>query len=137
MCPYLTLPRYARVPPSPPRRAERARVRWSGRALLMLGAGLSLVGCGSLDPYEKPYVWHPTGANEANLAAMVANPHDLLIGRGVGITDAAPRVLAIERVLQDQPKPLQGNGGGQNGGAAAGPAAGGSGGSASGAQTGG
>jgi type IV pilus biogenesis protein CpaD/CtpE len=27
-------------------------------------------------------VWHPVGANAANLTAMVANPQDLQMGRG-------------------------------------------------------
>ena len=41
-----------------------------------------LSGCNALEPYNRPHSWHPTGANAANLAAMVANPADIAHGRG-------------------------------------------------------
>ncbi len=96
-----------------------------GPTLLALLSGLA--GCGNLDPYQKPYAWHPTGANQANIAAMVANPRDLQRGRGATLTDAAPAVLAIERVRADQPKALTdgGSGGATGGGATGGATTGG------------
>ena len=67
-----------------------------------------LSGCGDaakyLDPYKKPYVWRPTGAPTANLAAQLVNPRDLAIGRGASEGDAKEAVTAIDRVWQDRPK---------------------------------
>lgn len=65
-----------------------------------------LAGCSSLEPYRKPYAWHPMGANQANLAAMVADPHDLARGQSVQAVDAQAPVRAIERVREDKPKRL-------------------------------
>lgn len=58
------------------------------------------------------------GTNEANLAAMVANPSDLVHGRSAGYTPAKGRTLALERLETDQPKPLPvaGKSGGGSGG---------------------
>lgn len=69
--------------------------------LLLLGAG-SLGGCTRLDTYNRPYVWHPSGANAANLAAMVARPADLQLGRGSDNTSAAAQAVAITPVEQNQ-----------------------------------
>jgi hypothetical protein len=72
-----------------------------------------------LDPYQRDGAWHPAGVNEANLADQVANPNDLIRGRHARTrTPAEPQVIAIDHVMQDQPKPLA------NGGAS-GPQAGG------------
>lgn len=68
-----------------------------------------LAGCTTVDPYRRPYAWHPVGANQANLAAMVADPRDLASGRSDRpdqATDAQAQVLAIEHVRQDKPKRL-------------------------------
>ena len=51
--------------------------RASGIAVVVL-----LAGCAETDPYLRPGMWQPTGANTINLAAMVANPRDLVRGRG-------------------------------------------------------
>ena len=75
--------------------------------LLLLGAG-SLGGCARLDSYNRPYTWHPSGANAANLAAMVAHPADLQLGHGSDSSDAAPQVVAIGAVDQNQPVSLGG-----------------------------
>ena len=75
--------------------------------LLLLGAG-SLGGCARLDTYNRPYTWHPSGANAANLAAMVAHPADLQLGHGSYGSDAAPQVAAISAVEQNQSASLGG-----------------------------
>ena len=75
--------------------------------LLLLGAG-SLGGCTRFDTYNRPYTWHPSGANAANLAAMVAHPADLQLGHGSYGSDAAPQVVAIGAVDQNQPVSLGG-----------------------------
>ena len=82
--------------------------------LLLLGAG-SLGGCARLDTYNRPYTWHPSGANAANLAAMVAHPADLQLGHGSDSSDAAPQLAAIASVEQNQAVSLGGaSSGGKN-----------------------
>jgi type IV pilus biogenesis protein CpaD/CtpE len=46
------------------------------------------------------------GTNEANIAAMVANPADLVRGRGQDTTDGGTAAQPIQRLLTDRPKPL-------------------------------
>jgi type IV pilus biogenesis protein CpaD/CtpE len=46
------------------------------------------------------------GAVQANLAAMVANPADLVHGRGQLPVDGASAVLPLERLSTDHQKPL-------------------------------
>jgi type IV pilus biogenesis protein CpaD/CtpE len=100
------------------------RTRWvSPRQLLHGGLAVSVIalsGCGGLgnylDPYQKPYAWHPTGAPAANLAAQVANPHDLVAGRGVTEEDSREPTLSIEQFWQGHTKPLAA---GASGGSAA------------------
>lgn len=94
--------------------------------IVILGMLPALAACQQLDPYTRPGMWQPTGANAGNISAMVANPYDLIHGRGVVRTDSVGPALAVQRVQTDQPKALLDPGGGSGG-------AGGSGGSGSGA----
>ena len=97
---------------------------------VVLGVGLlALAGCDSRDPYMRTDVWEPTGANAANLAAMVANPEDLIVGRSGGAANASEPALAVTSIWQDHPKPLTAGGGGSSGGSGSGGGGGGSGGS--------
>jgi hypothetical protein len=41
---------------------------------------VALTGCDQIDPLKRPYMWHPTGVNEQNIAAMAVNPADLVHG---------------------------------------------------------
>jgi hypothetical protein len=77
---------------------------------------LGLAGCQSPDPYLRTDVWNPTGANAGNIAAMVANPQDLIRGHGTPIVDAHEPALAVGHVWNDQPKPLGFTSGGSGGG---------------------
>jgi len=52
---------------------------------------LGLTGCDQIDPLKRPYMWHATGANEQNIAAMAANPADLVHGR-----DSPQRRVVVE-----------------------------------------
>jgi type IV pilus biogenesis protein CpaD/CtpE len=91
--------------------------------MLLLG---SLAGCAATDTYSRPGTWHPDAANAANIAAMAANPEDLLHGRGSHGSDATLAVGAIERVWNAaQPNPADPGGGtgGGTGGATSGAAA--------------
>ena len=114
------------------------------RGLLFGGLAISLIalsGCAGqnyLDPYQKPYTWHPTGAAAANLAAQVVDPRDLVAGRGTNIKDTQESTVAIQHIWADTPKPLITEGGSSSGGGSAGgPGASGSGPGASGGSAGG
>jgi type IV pilus biogenesis protein CpaD/CtpE len=50
------------------------------------------------------------GAVQANLAAMVANPADLVRGRGQVAVDGASAVLPLDRLSTDRQKPLLSSG---------------------------
>lgn len=106
----------------------------------LLAAVLSVAACQEMDPYARNDMWQPTGANAGNIAAMVANPYDLIRGRGSDRTDSNEPVLAIHRVNTDHPKALldpgsdsaassgSSGGGGTTGGGSGGGGGGGSGG---------
>ncbi len=57
--------------------------------ILLVGFSLGLTACNRDDTYSRPYTWHPTHANDANIAAEVADPSDLVIGRGSGSVPAS------------------------------------------------
>ena len=46
------------------------------------------------------------GTNDANIAAMVVNPTDLLHGRGLASADGAVASLPVQAVETDRAKPL-------------------------------
>ncbi len=73
------------------------------RTLLIL---LAVAGCSQIDPYTRDGMWQPNGANSLNLAAMTANPLDLVRGHG----DAGPQPVeatgAVDRLLSGRAKPL-------------------------------
>jgi hypothetical protein len=97
-------------------------------AAVLLPALCLLPACSSnfvrqLDPYQRDGAWHPSGVLQADLAAQVANPNDLIRGRHARTgTPAQPQVIAIDHVMQDQPKPLANGNGGAGGAQAGGPA---------------
>jgi type IV pilus biogenesis protein CpaD/CtpE len=88
--------------------------------MALLAAVLVLAACQEMDPYTKSYVWQPTGANAGNIAAMVANPNDLIRGRGVVRTDSRESNAAIGHIWSDTPKPLLDPGGSGSTGAPSG-----------------
>jgi hypothetical protein len=58
------------------------------------------------DPYMRPGTWNPTGDNDANLRAMVANPHDLVVGTGQGTSAGAEAAPPAARLLAGKRYPL-------------------------------
>lgn len=87
-------------------RPRSRKVAWLGRAFsaaILLGL---LGGCEDRDPYRRTDVWYPSGVNAGNIAAMVANPADLIRGHGVQRSDGKQAVMAVEHIWQDKPKPL-------------------------------
>jgi type IV pilus biogenesis protein CpaD/CtpE len=71
------------------------RVRLFG----ILGLLGMLAGCAATDPLLNPNLWQPSGVNEANIAAQVADPADLTHGRAAASGDdgelAAAAVLRL------------------------------------------
>ena len=59
---------------------------------------LAAAGCAQLDPLTKEGVWRPTGANDANLRAMVAVPGDLAYGRAARTADGNTAARAVNRL---------------------------------------
>lgn len=102
----------------------RARGSLFGGAALIC---LLLGGCGDtgnyLDPYQKPYAWHPTGAPTADIAAQLVDPRDLVVGRGAQEGDAKQATLAISHIWLDQPKSFTPTTSGATTGAGAAPSA--------------
>ena len=98
------------------------------RRAVRIAAGSALLaflsGCAGPDPYDFPKTWRPTGANDANLAAMAARPADLAHGRGTGPADGQVITMAVDRLRSGRVKPLTG---GDAGGALSGAAPTGSG----------
>lgn len=95
---------------------------WTGCAAVSL---LMLGGCAQIDPLTKEGVWRPTGANDANLRAMVAVPSDLAYGRAARTSDGRSAAQAVERLRTGKVYPLQDVGISKlGGGASAAPAAG-------------
>ena len=74
-----------------------------GPVLLMLPV---LAGCATLDPYERPGQWQPVGANARNLAAMVANPRDLIRGHGDARVTGVQATTPVTALLAGKPAPL-------------------------------
>ncbi|MBR0653946.1 hypothetical protein [Plastoroseomonas arctica] len=72
----------------------QAKSRRSGAILGV--ALLALSGCG-LDPYTRDGNWRPSGANEANLRLMVADPRDYQQGVAERGSDAQLATDALSR----------------------------------------
>ncbi|MBC7802220.1 MAG: hypothetical protein H7Z10_16520 [Gemmatimonadaceae bacterium] len=73
------------------------------RSVLVL---LALGGCTDLEPYNRPGMWSATGANARNIAAMAANPGDLIRGRGDAGNDGLRSAAAVTRLQIDRPRAL-------------------------------
>jgi type IV pilus biogenesis protein CpaD/CtpE len=83
----------------------------SAMLLRALPLAIVLSGCASTDPLLRPDLWHPNGANDANLAAEAVDPMDLVHGRdgGEGI-DGQLAAAAIERLRAGKVKSLPDSG---------------------------
>lgn len=122
------------------------RLGLPGRARhgLLLCTLLALAACSTMplasDPFKQPGTWSETGVNDANLRAMVADPHDLVAGKDAPNGLAVEAVPPVTRLLSGQRTGLSsgafsaGSSGGGGGGSSAG---GGGGGETGGMQQGG
>ncbi len=102
----------------------------SRRFLRLAAFGLVMTtcaGCAFMDPYERVGMWRPRGSNEGNLAAMVADPHDLQVGKSSPTTDALLAAAAVDRLRHDKVKALPSTTFGVSGGGAGAASGGGSG----------
>lgn len=79
--------------------------------IALIGLILGLTACQQMDPYSREDTWQPTGANAGNIAAMVADPYDLIRGRGTDKADGKESSLAIQHINSETPKPLLDPGG--------------------------
>ena len=75
------LRRLAQLAAAQCRFSRPTRLAFAGLVL----AALPLAGCsgGYKDSYDRIGTWHPTGVNDMNIAAQVADPHDLVRGRDI------------------------------------------------------
>lgn len=73
---------------------------------LLLLAPLLLAGCAATDPLYREGLWHPNGANEANLRLMVAAPSDLVQGVAAVHSDGHGAARAVQRLRTGRVKPL-------------------------------
>jgi hypothetical protein len=74
---------------------------WLTAALLLAGCTYDLT-----DPYQRPGTYRPTGDNDANLRAMVANPADLVEGTGSGAAVGGEAAPPVARLLAGKRYPL-------------------------------
>jgi uncharacterized membrane protein YgcG len=89
---------------------------------------LTLTGCDQIDPLTRPYGWQPSQANARNIAAMAANPADLIQGRSSKARRSNLDTDAIDHIWSGKPMPLLSGGGGSGGGGSSGSSGGASGG---------
>ncbi len=78
----------------------------ASRMLVWLSAAACLAGCAGTEPYQRDGVWTPTGANAANLAAMLDNPGDLAQGRRLAATPGRAATDPLDLLLHDKVRTL-------------------------------
>ena len=77
-----------------------------GKRALLFGLGLGLLAGCAPDPFAAPPDWTFTGANGANLGAMVADPMDLVRGRADRGGASGQLAAAVARLRRGQVKEL-------------------------------
>jgi hypothetical protein len=78
----------------------------SAFAALIVLLGLAASACSNDTEIDRPGTWQPTGANEHNLRAMVADPRDLEAGAGSATERGSGATRAVTRLLIDRRRPL-------------------------------
>lgn len=77
------------------------------RRIACLALLFGTAGCAGLnDPFQREGTWQPENLNQANIAAMVANPHHLEHGVGDDSSPGEISAAAVRRLLTDHVKPL-------------------------------
>lgn len=78
--------------------------------LLLAPLLLACAGCAVTDPLYREGLWHPTGANEANLRMMVAMPSNLVQGVAARGDDGHRAAHAVHRLRTDRVRELPNTG---------------------------
>lgn len=76
------------------------------RTLPLCVALLGLAGCDATWPYDRIGTWRPTGVADANIAASVVNPSDLVRGVDYNPRESAVMTAAVERYRTGRVRPL-------------------------------
>jgi type IV pilus biogenesis protein CpaD/CtpE len=83
------------------------KTKFGTRVLCAAAVGLlALAGCDQIDPLKRPYMWQETGANAHNIAAMAANPADLIHGRDLARRRSAMDSDSVDRLWSGKTLPL-------------------------------
>lgn len=80
------------------------------KSVLLLSLLAALPACDTLDPFRREAAWRPGGVNEANLAAMTAEPAERVQGTGAATVQGHRAVTAIERLRTDRVRALPDSG---------------------------
>ena len=78
-------------------------MQWHLIGLVMI---LPLAGCRAPNDFARPGTWQATGVNEANLAAMLADPGHQVRGAAAATDRGQPASLAIRRLELGRRQPL-------------------------------
>jgi hypothetical protein len=62
--------------------------------------------CAQTDPVYRPGDWMPQGVSARNLAAMVAEPTDMVRGHGEAGADSPLAIAAVTRLMEGKAKLL-------------------------------
>lgn len=101
------------------------------RAICPFALILLLAGCSfTTDPFHRPFTWHATDSNDANLRVMLVDPNDLAQGVDAPNSLSAEAAPPVKRLLTGQRTKLPavdastvGNDAGQSGSAPPAPTA--------------
>ena len=74
--------------------------------LIVFSLSMALAACAMVDPLTRPGLWQPIGANDTNLAAMVADPQDLVTGVPDRTADGQIAAAAVARYRAGKVKDL-------------------------------
>jgi type IV pilus biogenesis protein CpaD/CtpE len=89
---------------------HRSTISIAGLTLIPMAILALLSACAATDPLLNPNDWRPNGANEANIAAQVADPRDLTHGRAASGTDGEQAAVAVQRLRAGKVKALPDSG---------------------------
>ena len=78
--------------------------------LILSAPVIVAASCASEDPLTRPGLWHPVGANDTNLQAMVADPDDLVTGVADRRADGQLAAAAVTRYRTGHLKELPDSG---------------------------
>ena len=90
-----------------PIRMIRARSALLPAMLAPVLAMVALAGCSQTDPYQRAGTWKPSGVNDANIAAQLANPADLVQGRAATTDSVRTSTGPVERLWVGAPQQQQ------------------------------